>query len=111
MNFFVFVFSLLVVRLYFLARFFIFPAFSEPILMKALFITRDTIVPYFSIGQYVCLGQNCISIGHLAYALLGGLWFLHVNWFIRAVGVLIKALKNGNVEGDNRYEEKEIKIS
>ena len=108
MNFFVFVFSLLVVRLYFLGRFFITPAFSEPILTKAMFITRETAEPFLTLGQYACVGEQCISTGHIAYSLLCGLWVLHLNWFIRALYVLIGALKNsGNVEGDSRYEEKE----
>eukprot|EP01080_Neovahlkampfia_damariscottae_P003320 gene3320-5759_t len=112
-NFFSFVLSLAYVRLYVLARFFITPAFSEPIITKAFYIVRDTAEPFFTIGQYVCIGENCFSIGHVAYGLLIGLWLLHWNWFFRAVHVLVAALKNsGNVEGDSRYEadDKEMQV-
>jgi hypothetical protein len=105
-NFFSFVFSLLVVRLYYLGRYFISSAYFEPIIAKPMFMTRDVKEPFFTLGQYACFGEYCISTGHLAFSLLCGLWLLHLNWFFRALQVLIAALKNsGNVKGDNRYEE------
>jgi len=73
---------------------------------------REVSKPFFSIGKYICFGEHCISSSHIAFTLLCGLWVLHLNWFIRAIGVLVDTLKNsGNVTGDNRYEEANSKKS
>eukprot|EP01080_Neovahlkampfia_damariscottae_P002002 gene2002-1509_t len=108
-NFFAFVTSLPIVRLYFLGRYLILPIPGEPLLRDFdLYMKRDLTTPFFSVGKYICAGEHCISSSHIAFTLLCGLWCLHVNWFIRAIGVLVQTLKNsGNVTGDNRYKDGE----
>jgi hypothetical protein len=73
-----------------------------------IYVQRQVTGSSFSIGKYICTGEHCISFTHIIYGLLCCLWCLHLNWFFRAVKVLIQTLKNdGNVQGDTRYEKAE----